>query len=333
MAVEAAPRVLIADDHAPTRAMIRWAVEQGGFVVVAEAPDAHGAIREFHQSRPDVVLLDIRMPGGGLRAAEVIASGRPEVCVVVLTVSADEEDFFAALSVGASGYLLKGQDPAEIPRALSRVLSGEAAIDGTLAKRLVQEFRTNGTGRRGGRRLPNGARLTPKEREVLSLLMDGRQTRQIAEQLDVADVTVRTHLSNIYRKLNARNRTEAVGLVRTYADDHGEGEGDGEGAAPREPAGEPAGDPGNDPAGETAGDPAGWGVGEAGPVTGEDRRDVSLDQVLTDLSWIAESRTQSERHLAEWVRMARSLGASWTRVGDALGMTRQSAWQRFSSEE
>ena len=309
MAVGAPPRVLIADDHAPTRAMIRWAVEQGGFVVVAEAPDALGAIREVRQNRPDVALLDIRMPGGGLHAAEVIASGQPEVSVVMLTVSADEDDFFAALSVGASGYLLKGQDPAEIPRSLTRVLSGEAAIDGILAKRLVQEFRTHGTERRARHRLPNGARLTPKEREVLTLLMDGRETREIAEQLFVADVTVRTHLSNIYRKLDAKDRSEVMALVR----DH-------QMAADQVTDGLATGD--------------GFDDGPDDEVAGAllDVEDVSLDQVLQDLSLIAESRTQSERHLADWVRMARSLGASWTRVGDALGMTRQSAWQRFSGE-
>jgi DNA-binding NarL/FixJ family response regulator len=294
--------------------MIRWAVEQGGFAVVAEAPDALGAIREVRHSRPDVALLDIRMPGGGLHAAEVIAQGQPRVSVVMLTVSADEDDFFAALAAGASGYLLKGQDPAEIPRALIRVLSGEAAIDGILAKRLVQEFRSSGAEPRLRHRLPNGATLTPKEREVLTLLMDGLETREIAEQLFVADVTVRTHLSNIYRKLDAKNRAEAMSVVREHERAVSGAESTPSGSGSQRPD---AADDARRP-----GDPA-----------GRDGEDISLDQVLKDLSWIAESRTQSERRLTEWVRIARSLGASWTRVGDALGMTRQSAWQRFSDEE
>jgi len=306
MAVAAPARVLIADDHAPTRAMIRWAVEEGGFEVVAEVPDAHSAIREVRQSRPDVALLDIRMPGGGLHAAEVIVAGQPGVSVVMLTVSADEEDFFSALSVGASGYLMKGQDPAEIPRALTRVLSGEAAIDGILAKRLVQEFRTTGTDRRRTRRLPKGARLTPKEREVLALVVDGLGTREVAQHLFVSDATVRSHLSNIYRKLDAKNRTEVMGLVGDHDQEGRTGAGDG---------------PDDREARQND-----------GPTAITDGGHVSLDQVLKDLSWIAESRTQSERHLAEWVRVARSLGASWTRIGDAIGMTRQSAWQRFSGD-
>ncbi len=282
--------------------MIRGAVESGGFEVVAEVADAYAAIREVRQSRPDVALLDVRMPGGGLYAAEVISTGQPDVAVVMLTVSADEDDFFSALSGGASGYLLKGQDPAEIPRALARVLSGEAAVDGMLAKRLVQEFRSQDPGRKRRSRLPNGAKLTPKEWQVLELLDGGSTTREIALHLGVEDVTVRTHLSNIYRKLNATSRSDALGLVRSYQQ----------------------GDEG----------PEGPEIG-ARTLPGDSREGgrVSVDQILKDLSWIAESRTQSELQLAEWVRMARGLGASWTRIGDALGMTRQSAWQRFSGEE
>jgi DNA-binding NarL/FixJ family response regulator len=288
--------VLIADDHAPTRAMIRGAVESGGFEVIGEVPDAYGAIREARDTHPDVALLDVRMPGGGLYAAEVIASGQPDVSVVMLTVSADEDDFFSALSVGASGYLLKGQDPAEIPKALARVLSGEAAVDGMLAKRLVQEFRSQDPGRKRRSRLPNGAKLTPKEWEVLELLNEGSTTKEIAAHLQVEDVTVRTHLSNIYRKLNATSRSDALGMVRSHR----------QGLETED---------------------------QTSPGASLEGGRVSLDQILKDLSWIAESRTQSELQLAEWVRMARSLGASWTRIGDALGMTRQSAWQRFSGEE
>ncbi len=294
MAVGLRRRVLIADDHAPTRAMIRGAVEQGGFEVVAEAPDADGAVERVRELVPDVALLDVRMPGDGLRAAERIAASRPEVAIVMLTVSDDEEDFFTALAVGASGYLVKGQDPAEIPRALGRVLSGGAAVDATLARRLVEEFRA-GTGRRLSDRLPNGARLTPKEGEVVERLADGLTTREIAEQLLVAEVTVRTHLSNIYRKLDARDRAEALAMVQ------------GSARAPVPPGPEEAGP-----------DPSG--------------ADGSVDRVLDDLSWIVESRTRTEQQLADRVAAARALGASWARIGAALGMTRQSAWQRFSGE-
>ncbi len=296
--------MLIADDHAPTRAMIRGAVEQGGFEVVAEAPDADGAVERVRELVPDVALLDVRMPGDGLRAAERIAASRPEVAIVMLTVSDDEEDFFTALAVGASGYLVKGQDPAEIPRALGRVLSGGAAVDATLARRLVEEFRA-GTGRRLSDRLPNGARLTPKEWEVVERLADGLATREIASQLGVAEVTVRTHLSSIYRKLDAKDRAEALAMVRGSA---------------RGPA----------PAGPDEAGPEPAGPEEAG--TAPSVADVSVDRILDDLSWIVESRTRTEQQLADRVAAARALGASWARIGEALGMTRQSAWQRFSGE-
>ncbi len=214
MAVDQGRRVLIADDHAPTRAMMRRAVEDGGFHVCADVRDAAGAIRAARETRPDVVLLDVRMPGGGIHAADVIGTEQPDLPIVMLTISDDDSDLFSALAAGASGYLLKGQDPATIPEALSMVLSGEAALSRPLVKRLVQEYRDRDARQRMRARLPRGARLTPKEWEVLELLNDGLGTAEIARELFVADVTVRSHLAAIIRKLQAKDRAGVLRMVR-----------------------------------------------------------------------------------------------------------------------
>ncbi len=214
MAVSAGARVLIADDHAPTRAMVRRAIETGGFLVCADVADADGAIRASRETRPDVVLLDVRMPGNGIRAAAVIGTEQPNVPIVMLTISDEDGDLFSALSAGASGYLLKVQDPATIPEALRMVLSGEAALSRKLVKRLVQEYRDRDARQRIRARLPRGARLTPKEWEVLELLNEGLGTAEIARQLFVADVTVRSHLAAIIRKLHVKNRAGVLRMVR-----------------------------------------------------------------------------------------------------------------------
>jgi len=212
--VTSGPSVLIADDHAATRAVVRRAVQDGGFLVCADVADADAAIRAARETRPDVALLDVRMPGGGIRAAEVIGAEQPEVSIVMLTVSADDDDLFSALSAGASGYVLKGQDPATVPQILHLVLSGEAALPRSLVKRFAQEYRARDLRQRLGARLPGGARLTPREWEVLELLNEGLGTAEIGRRLFVAEVTIRTHLLAIMRKLQVDDRAGALRLVR-----------------------------------------------------------------------------------------------------------------------
>ena len=133
--------VLLADDHARTRAMVRAALEKrGDFRVCAEAADADSALLEAERAQPDVCLLDINMPGSGIAAAARITAALPGTAVVMLTVSRQDEDLFDALRAGASGYLLKGMDEDRIGDALHRVLNGEATLPGTLVARLVEEF-------------------------------------------------------------------------------------------------------------------------------------------------------------------------------------------------
>jgi len=214
VAVGSPLRILIADDHAPTRAVVRRAVEDDGFLVCAEVADADEAIRAARETHPDVALLDIRMPGSGIRAARVITNEQPQVAIVMLTVSAEDSDLFSAFSAGATGYLLKGQDPAKVPGALRMVLSGEAVVPGALAKRFMQEHEARDVRRRIRGSLRSDVRLTDREWEVLELLNDGLATTEISRRLFVADVTVRTHVAAIIRKLHVSDRAGVLRLLR-----------------------------------------------------------------------------------------------------------------------
>jgi DNA-binding NarL/FixJ family response regulator len=198
--------VLVADDHAPTRAGVRDALGDDGFTVVAEAAGADAAVELALRERPDVCLLDVHMPGGGIAAAARITENLPESAVVMLTVSRDDEDLFAALRAGAAGYLLKDMDPARLAPALRGVVAGEAAVPRTLVARVVEEFRSSE--RRPSLPLvrSRGARLTAREWEVLELLRERLTTGEIAHRLGLSAVTVRRHVSSILAKLRVPDR-------------------------------------------------------------------------------------------------------------------------------
>jgi DNA-binding NarL/FixJ family response regulator len=206
-------RVLIADDHPPTRGRVRRALESGGIAVCGEARDADSAVALALEQQPDIALLDIRMPGNGIEAARDIASRLPNTGIVMLTVSRSDEDLFDALRAGASGYLMKDTDPALLPSTLRGVVNGEAALSDALVAKLIEEFR-----RRSGRRRRtllgrSTARLTEREWEVLDLLQDGLSTSDIAARLYISNVTVRSHVSSIIKKLKVDDRAAAVRLV------------------------------------------------------------------------------------------------------------------------
>jgi len=206
-------RVLIADDHPPTRAGVRSALEAGGqFSVVAEAPSAPAAVASALELHPEVALLDIHMPGHGITAAREITAALPDTAVVMLTVSRDDTDLFAALRAGARGYLLKDIDPARLPLALEGVLAGEAALPRGLVARLIEEFRTRDDAAR--RREGPLAHLTDREWEVLHLMREGKSTSEMAAELYVSAVTVRSHVSAILRKLQVTSREDAVRFAR-----------------------------------------------------------------------------------------------------------------------
>lgn len=206
-------RVVIADDHAPTREVIREALEADGCIVVAEAATAPAAVAAATEHQPDVCLLDIHMPGSGLLAAADITHSLPDTAVVMLTASRDDEDLFAALRAGASGYLQKGMDPSRIASSLRGVLAGEAALPPALVLKVMAQFR--GEPKRVLSLRPRRAtsQLTSRESEILSLMSEGLSTAQIAERLFVAPVTVRTHISAILKKLRVPDRAAAVRLA------------------------------------------------------------------------------------------------------------------------
>jgi DNA-binding NarL/FixJ family response regulator len=191
---------------------VRLTLEQQGFLVCAEVASAQSAIEAALRERPDVCLLDVRMPGDGIRAAGEIAARLPETAVVMLTVSESDEDLFDALRAGARGYLLKDMDVGQLPVALRAMLRGEAAIPRRLAANLVDELRW-----RGGPRLTladgRAVQLTPREWDVLELLRDELDTAGIARRLFVSPVTVRRHVSAIVKKLGVSSREEAVRLA------------------------------------------------------------------------------------------------------------------------
>jgi DNA-binding NarL/FixJ family response regulator len=208
-------RVLLADDHAPIRADIRETLELSGrFEVCAEAGDGAAAVRDAVATRPDLCLLDIRMPGNGLAAAWEITARLPATRVVMLTVSRNDNDLFSALRAGASGYLLKDVDVDRLLDALDGVMQDEPAISKELVTRLVSEFRDRGARRRSVvSPAPLDEPLTSREWQVLDLLRHDMTTAQIAAELVLSQATVRSHVAAILRKLRLPDRAAAVALL------------------------------------------------------------------------------------------------------------------------
>jgi DNA-binding NarL/FixJ family response regulator len=206
-------RVVIADDHAPWRARIRAALEAGGCAVLGDGASAEDAIRLCLEHRPDVVLLDIHMPGSGIHAADEISRALPRIAVIMLTQSAEDDDIFDALRAGASGYLLKDTDPARLVPALRGVLDGEAAMPRRLVLRVMDEFRAPAKGR-FRRKTPAAAKLSSREWEVMQLLADGLSTEEAAGRLFLSPTTVRVHVSTVLKKLRVKDRESAFRLLR-----------------------------------------------------------------------------------------------------------------------
>lgn len=207
---------LIADDHEPTRDDInRVLMDDGRFHVCAVAADAAQAVQAAVRERPDVCLLDVRMPGSGVAAAWEITARLPDAKIVMLTVSDEDADLFAALRAGADGYLLKTMDFGRLPDALAGVCSGEAAIQRTLVARVLARF--HGREPRWRRVIGGetaGQRMTSREWEVLELLAQGRSTAQIAEELVISASAVRVHIASTVRKLQLPDRAAVVELFR-----------------------------------------------------------------------------------------------------------------------
>lgn len=208
-------RVVLADDQALVRAGFRVLLEtEDGFEVCGEAADGAEAIALAREHRPDVVVMDVRMPGiDGLAATRRIVDdpGLAGVKVLVLTTFDVDEYVYEALRGGASGFLLKDTDPVELLRALRVVAAGEALLAPTVTRRLIAEF----VARPENRRIdPSAVReLTDREREVLALVAGGLSNDEIAAELVISTATARTHVSRIMTKLAARDRAQLVVLA------------------------------------------------------------------------------------------------------------------------
>ena len=210
-------RVLVVDDQEMVRAGIAALLgAQDGIEVVGEAADGAAALAEAARTQPDVVVMDIRMPGmDGLTATRKLAGG-PKV--LVLTTFDADEYVYRALQAGASGFLLKGARPAELAEAVRVVAGGEALLAPSVTRRLIEQVVSAGL---APSMAPRGTpELTPREREVLILLARGLSNAEIAAELVLADQTVKTHVSHVLTKLGLRDRAQAVvhayetGLVR-----------------------------------------------------------------------------------------------------------------------
>jgi DNA-binding NarL/FixJ family response regulator len=206
-------RVLIADDHPLTRRALMGLLDQHGFTVVGTAEDGAEAIAEARRLQPDIVLLDLSMPErDGLESLPHIRGAAPGCEVVVLTASGSDDDLLAAIRGGAAGYLLKSEPPDRIAGFLRGVADGEAALSGSIARRLLDQVR-DGEGRPSG--VPDSiARvLSAREVEVLLLLDDHAGTDEIAKRLFISEHTVRSHVKSLLRKLDVSSRRDALELL------------------------------------------------------------------------------------------------------------------------
>jgi DNA-binding NarL/FixJ family response regulator len=199
-------RIVVADDHALFRDGLSALLDAWGHAVVGQAADGVDAVAQVEAHRPDLVLMDVRMPGtGGIEATRRIAAAHPEIAIVMLTVSEDEEDLFDAIRFGARGYLLKSLEGAELRTMIDAVGRGEAAMSPATAFRTIHVFADH---RSGDMTAQAETTLTAREREVLALVAEGLRNREIAARLGVSEHTVKFHLRNILEKLHAVSRTQ-----------------------------------------------------------------------------------------------------------------------------
>ena len=211
-------RILIVDDHTLFRSGIKLVLQRHeGFEVVGEAGDGLEGVKRAKQLMPDVVLLDLHMPGtGGLGALRMLAEDVPEINVVMLTVSEDTEDLLEALRAGARGYLLKNIDTEFLLKSIQQAAQGESVMSPQIAHKLADSLR-----------IPPKAsvvvadaspdKLSPREREIIVMIARGDSNKEIAHVLNLAESTIKIHVQGILRKLNLAKRVQAA----VYAVEHG----------------------------------------------------------------------------------------------------------------
>lgn len=212
-------RVMLVDDHALVRSAVRGALEAPDIEVVAEAPSAEAAFDLALKTRPDVLLLDVDMPGmSGLQLIRELRPRLPDTQIVMLSVSGEDRNVLDAMRHGAAGYLTKDLGPEALQRAVRGIRSGDLAMSRRMAARAMRQFISGTTSGSGAEDSPLGA-LSSRELEVLAHLANGLTDREVAGALVISPRTVETHVGNILRKLGVRNRAEAA---RTYRETRGD---------------------------------------------------------------------------------------------------------------
>jgi two-component system, NarL family, response regulator DevR len=207
-------RVFLLDDHEIVRAGLRSLFETDDeFVVVGEAATAAEALDRIPATRPHVAILDVRLPdGSGIEVCRDIRSHSPEIACVMLTSYADDEALVAAVMAGAAGYVLKQVGAVSLVEDVRRVADGHSLMDPALIQRLLEKIR------RGSEEDPLLASLTPQERRILDLVADGQTNRQIANELYLAEKTVKNYVSNLLSKLGMERRTQAASYATRVAE-------------------------------------------------------------------------------------------------------------------
>lgn len=209
-------RILLIDDHSLFRSGIKLLLQrQDDFEVVGEAADGVEGVKRAKMFKPDIVLLDLHMPGlSGLEILQLIRQDLPDSHTILLTVSEDAADLTACLRNGAAGYLLKNIDADFLLDSLRRVMNGDSVISTEMTAKLVAQLR------QGGSDLPSSAeKLTPRERDIQAQLAEGLSNKESARKLDVAESAVKIHLQSVLKKLGLNNRVQAA----IYAVEHGLG--------------------------------------------------------------------------------------------------------------
>ena len=207
-----AVRVLLAEPDAPTRAGIRFALEDAGLEICGEPLDARSATELAVRERPDVCLIAEGLRGGAVLAVDAIYKRVPETKLIMLTEVEEPKSLLQSVRAGAVGYVRKDLDPARLPATIHGVMDGEAALSRRLTYRLLESLRTRERGR-SAPTTPGGPSITDRELEVLELMTEGLRTSEIARQLSISEVTVRRHASSVVSKLGVEDRAAAIAVL------------------------------------------------------------------------------------------------------------------------
>jgi DNA-binding NarL/FixJ family response regulator len=202
-------RVLIVDDHEVVREGLRTLVQKrAGFALVGQADSVATAIAEAARGKPDVIIMDVRLPdGSGIEACREIRAAQPETKVLMLTSYADDDAVLASIMAGASGYLLKQTKGQEVIAALERIAAGESLLDPSVTNRILERVRSGGT------KDDELSLLSEQESRILDLIADGKTNKEIAKDVFLSDKTVKNYVSSILSKLSLHRRSEAAAFI------------------------------------------------------------------------------------------------------------------------